>query len=329
VWGLTDYLKANPDLRMAIFAGKGGLGKTTCSAALALAAAAMGKKVLCFSTDPQASLSDIFERDIFGKGEIEVVPRLFVVEIDADSKIAAYIKEIKQKIRDMYKTEEIPPEIESYIDSSVAEPAMYESATYDAMADYLARGDYDLFVFDMPPFGHGVRMISMAEVLSMWVERLTEAREKAKDYDEIASRLKGGKLIKEDEVLKQLHDIKSKLTMFTNTMKDRSAAAFFMVMTPEYMCIHDTETALSMFRAMGVGLSGIVLNKVLPFEMVSNPSPFIANRLKQQAESLDQIRSKFRDLVIACIPMMAREPKGLSGIENISKHLMEGGIKIR
>nr|BAJ49362.1 arsenic transporting ATPase [Candidatus Caldarchaeum subterraneum]BAJ49401.1 arsenic transporting ATPase [Candidatus Caldarchaeum subterraneum] len=323
--GFSEFLASKPELKMVIFAGKGGLGKTTCSAALSYAVSS-SKKVLCFSTDPQASLSDIFERNIFGKGEIEVLPNLFVVEIDADSKIAAYIQEIKQKIIDMYKTE-IPPEIESYIDSSVAEPAMYESATYDAMASYLAEGSYGLYVFDMPPFGHGIRMVTMADILSAWVEKLTEAREKAKEYDEIASRLRGEKLVKEDEVLRELYDIRRRLTAFTDVMKDREKSAFFMVITPEKMSILDTEKALEMFKAVGLQLSGIVVNKVLPPEMATNPSPFIANKLKQQRECMTEIMDKFGKLVTAIIPMFPKEPRGLEGISTVAKHLMDGGIE--
>ncbi|MEM1948713.1 MAG: ArsA family ATPase [Candidatus Caldarchaeum sp.] len=323
--GFNSFLASKPNLKMVIFAGKGGLGKTTCSAALSYAVSS-SKKVLCFSTDPQASLSDIFEQNIFGKGEVEVRPNLFVVEIDADTKIARYIEEIKQKIRDMYKME-VPPEIESYIDSSVAEPAMYESATYDAMAEYLAAGNYGLYVFDMPPFGHGIRMITMADILSAWVEKLTEAREKAREYDEIARRLKGEKLVKEDEVLTELYDIKKKLTTFTDVMKDREKAAFFMVITPERMSIIDTEKALEMFKSVGIELAGIVVNKVLPPEMTSNPSPFIANKLKQQKECMTEIMDKFGKLVISIIPMFPREPRGIEGIAAVSKHLMSGGIE--
>src|SRR3989475_8185809 len=151
------------DKGIVIFAGKGGLGKTTCSAGLSHYMASKRKRnVLCFSTDPQASLSDIFDRDIFGKGLIRVVPNLDVVEIDADRRVADYQAEVKQKILTMYGLTELPTEIEEYIDSTSAEPAMYESATYDAMADLVSTSGHDLYVFDMPPFGHGVRMIAMA-----------------------------------------------------------------------------------------------------------------------------------------------------------------------
>src|SRR2546430_4492391 len=92
--GLSTYFEKKGDAGIVIFAGKGGLGKTTCSAGLShYMASKRNRKVLCFSTDPQASLSDIFDRDIFGKGVIPVIPHLDVVEIDADRRVADYRSE--------------------------------------------------------------------------------------------------------------------------------------------------------------------------------------------------------------------------------------------
>src|SRR3989442_14349199 len=100
----------------------------------------------------------------------------------------------------MYGLSEPPAAIEEYIDSTSAEPAMYESATYDAMADLVSTSGHDLHVFDMPPFGHGVRMIAMAGILSKWVGKITEAREKAQEYERGAAPLRCGK-VSEDQPL--------------------------------------------------------------------------------------------------------------------------------
>jgi len=325
--GLKGYLAKNPETEVVIFAGKGGLGKTTCSAALSLWAAREGKRVLCFSTDPQASLSDIFEQDLFGKGEVEVEKNLFVTEIDADKRIADYVESIRAKIKDMYKLEELPPEIEQYIQSASAEPAMYESATYDAMAELLATRDYDLYVFDMPPFGHGVRMIAMAEILGKWVEKITDARKQAQEYEEVAAKLRGGK-ISEDKVLEELNDIRKKLTFFTEVMLDRKRSAFFMVLTAEKLSIMDTETALKMFEGLGLNLSGLVLNQVYPADLKESPSEFLKNRLEMQEAYLQEIRKKLGDHVISVIPMFSKEPKGLWMLADVAKHLINSPTRL-
>ena len=327
--GLKEYFERNPDIKMIIFAGKGGLGKTTCSAALAYHLAVNeGKKCLCFSTDPQASLSDIFERDIFGKGEVEILPNLFVVEIDADKRIREYIEDVRRKIKEMYKMDEIPPEIDSYIETSAVEPAMYESATYDAMAEYVAAGEYDYYIFDMPPFGHGVRMIAMAEILSAWVDKITEAREKAKEYDEIAAALRGQKVISEDRVLSELYEIQKKLGFFKDVMLDSRRTAFFMVMTPEKMSILDTERALEMFKELGLSLSGIVVNQVFPPELENNPSELLAHKIKMQQQYLGEIKRKFGEKIVSVIPMFEREPKGLNMLPEVAKHLVSSPISV-
>src|SRR5439155_5101047 len=91
---LADVFRAHPERRYVMFGGKGGLGKTTFSAATAFWLAQQGKRVLVFSVDPQASLSDIFQQDIFGKGAVKIIDNLWAQEIDADRHIREYQDEI-------------------------------------------------------------------------------------------------------------------------------------------------------------------------------------------------------------------------------------------
>src|SRR5512138_3349124 len=105
---LREAFLNNPDRRYIMFGGKGGLGKTTFSAATAYWLAKQGHKVLVFSVDPQASLSDIFCRDIFGKGPVEIMPNLYAQEIDADKRIRDYQEEIRKKILTMYGMDKVP-----------------------------------------------------------------------------------------------------------------------------------------------------------------------------------------------------------------------------
>ena len=329
--GLKYFFEAHPDIEVVIFAGKGGLGKTTSSAALSYHLSQReNKKVLCFSTDPQASLSDIFMQDLYGKGVKELKKNLFVVEIDADKRIKEYQEEIKQKILDMYKLDKLPKEIEDYIDAAAAEPAMYESATYDAMAELVAKKEYDIYVFDMPPFGHGVRMVAMAEILTAWVEKITEARKEAEEYEAVAAALRGSKFQQEDAIMKELLDIQKKMKAFTDLLTNEKKTAFFMVMIPEKMAILDTERALEMFEALGIKMSGIVVNQVYPRSLLDDPSApeFLKNRVRMQEKYIDEIKEKFGKYIAAVLPMYDREPKGFEMLEIVSRDLWESPISL-
>jgi len=319
---IQQYLKSNPNIKYILFGGKGGLGKTTLSAATSYWLAKQGKKVVVFSTDPQASLTDIFERNIFGKGEVEIAPNLFALEIDADKKIAIYQEEIRQKIINMYG--EIPKEVDDYIKSCAAEPAMAESATFDAMVELMTSGAYDYYIFDMMPHGHAIRFLSMAEVLDTWVNKIVETRKKADEYGDVASVLSGkGGLAQEDKILEELEFIRSRLDFVSNMMRDKEHTAFFYVLIPEQMPILDTKKALEMFRAFNIPLSGVIINQVYPMELLnqSNVPSLLKNKILIQQKCMRIIEKEFGPLIRGIVPMFDREPKGLEMISKVAETL--------
>src|SRR5207302_5403759 len=191
---LRRVFESQPDRRYIMFGGKGGLGKTTLSATSAYWLAQQGKRVLVFSVDPQASLSDIFQKDIFGKGPVPIMENLWAQEIDADQHIKEYQQEIRQKILDMYGFDKVPEEIENYIQSASAEPAMEESAIFDAVVDVVVKGDYDYYIYDLVPLGHALYYLSMAKVYDAWINKITKLREEMREYEQVASVMKRQKV---------------------------------------------------------------------------------------------------------------------------------------
>jgi len=317
---IQEYLQANPNVKYILFGGKGGLGKTTLSAATAYWLAKRGKRVIVFSTDPQASLTDIFERNIFGKGEVEMAPNLFALEIDADRRIAVYQEEIRQKIEKMYG--EVPKEVDDYIKSCAAEPAMAESATFDAMVELMTSGAYDYYIFDMMPHGHAIRFLGMAEILDAWVDKIVETRKKADEYGDVAAVMSGkGGLAQEDKILEELEFIRSRLDFVSTMMRDREHTAFFYVLIPELMPILDTRKALEMFSAFNIPLSGVLINQVYPVELLKQPNvpTFLKNKIEMQQNYMKSIGKEFGQLIRGIIPMFDREPKGLNMISKVAE----------
>lgn len=320
--GLARIFKEHPDRRYIMFGGKGGLGKTTFSAATAYYLAKQGHRVLVFSVDPQASLSDIFQRDIFGKGAIEIMPNLFAQEIDADKRIKAYQEEIRKKIFDMYGFDRIPDEIESYIQAAAAEPAMEESAIFDEVVDIVVAGKYDYYIYDLVPLGHALYYLSMASVYDEWIERITKLREDMRQYEEMAAAITKDKDLEEDMILKELQYIKHRISTSSGILTDRQKTAFFFVIIPEEMILIDTQKAAQLFAKFNVPLSGYVVNRVVPESLASQDIPeYLRNRLQMQKGYLRKIEELFGNEVLAQIPEFERDITGLPMIEKMAEAL--------
>ncbi len=320
--GLGRIFKEHPDRRYIMFGGKGGLGKTTFSAATAYYLAKQGHRVLVFSVDPQASLSDIFKRDIFGKGAVEIMPNLFAQEIDADQRIKAYQDEIRKKIFDMYGFDKIPDEIESYIQAAAAEPAMEESAIFDEVVDIVVAGKYDYYIYDLVPLGHALYYLSMASVYDEWIERITKLREDMRQYEEMAAAITKDKELEEDMILKELQYIKHRISTSSSILTDRQKTAFFFVIIPEEMILIDTQKAAQLFAKFNVPLSGYVVNRVIPESLASQDIPeYLKNRLQMQKGYLKKIQELFGNEVLAQIPEFERDITGLPMIEKMAEAL--------
>lgn len=316
---LTTIFDQYPDRRYIMFGGKGGLGKTTFSAATAYYLAKQGKKVLVFSVDPQASLSDIFKKDIFGKGPTEIMPNLYAQEIDADRRVKEYQQEIRKKILDMYGMDKIPDEIESYIQAAAAEPAMEESAIFDEVVDIVVHGGYDYYIYDLVPLGHALYYLSMASVYDEWIDKITNLRQQMREYDQVAAVMKRDKEIDEDAILNELLYIKERINKSSGILTDKEKTAFFFVLTPEEMIINDTLKAAELFAKFDVPLSGYIINRVLPPELKDQQIPeYLKNRLTMQDKYLKVIDEVFKGQILASVPEMERDVTGLGMIEKLA-----------
>ncbi len=302
-----------------MFGGKGGLGKTTFSAACAFYLARQGKRVLVFSVDPQASLSDIFQKDIFGKGPVEIIPNLYAQEIDAGRRVKEYQQEIRRKILDMYGMEKIPDEIESYIQAAAAQPAMEESALFDAVVDIVVKGGYDYYIYDLVPLGHALSYLSMGSVYDAWVGKITGLREQMREYDRVAATMRREKDLDEDAILKELLYIKERIDKSSSILTDKEKTAFFFVVTAEQMVIDDTVKAAELFAKFDVPISGYIVNRVLSESLKGQDIPeYLKNRLAMQDLYLKVIEETFAGQILASVPEMERDVTGLAMIEKLA-----------
>ncbi len=252
------------------------------------------------------------------------MPNLYAQEIDADRRVKEYQQEIRQKILDMYGMDQIPEEIESYIQAAAAEPAMEESAIFDEVVDIVVKGGYDYYIYDLVPLGHALYYLSMASVYDAWIDKITGLRQQMREYDQVAAVMRRDKELDEDAILNELLYIKERINKSSGILTDKQKTAFFFVVTPEEMIINDTLKAAGLFAKFDVPLSGYIVNRVLPDELKGQNIPeYLKNRLEMQDKYLKVIDDTFKGQILAWVPEMERDVTGLAMIEKLAQQMFE------
>jgi arsenite-transporting ATPase len=315
---MRDLLKK----RILFFGGKGGVGKTTCASAMALAASREGKKVLLVSTDPAHSTSDIFEHP-FDREEREVYPGLTGVELDADFEARRYVDNVKGQIASLFSPS-ILKEAERQIELAATMPGVEEVALFDRMSDMIIGrlDDYEMIIFDTAPTGHTLRLLRMPELMASWIDALSKRRKTLlslnKDIDRVRlnrEAVDAGK----DPILATLERRKEKLEEVRVRLMQHNFTGFVLVLIPERLPIEESARAAEMLRESNVNVCGIVVNRVLPDNLQGE---FYQARRQQEQVYRDEISRRFQSYPVTWIPQFETDVYGLKNLERISTQIV-------
>jgi arsenite-transporting ATPase len=301
-------MRALSDRNILFFGGKGGVGKTTCAAAVALSASRRGKRVLLVSTDPAHSTSDIFETP-FTSEEREILPGLSGLEIDAGLETRRYVDRVKGQISNLFSPATLK-KADAQIELAATMPGAESVALFDRMTELMIdrKGIYDLLVFDTAPTGHTLRLLQSPELLVTWVSALTKARRAMLPED----------LEEPDPVLRALEQRQDRLQEVRALMLREKATAFVLVTIPERLPIEEAARSLETLCGLGILVGEIVVNRVLPEHATGD---FYDSRRRQERVYLDEIDQRFAHLPRRRVPQLDSDVHGLKSLEHISELL--------
>jgi len=302
----------NNDLKLIIFGGKGGVGKTSCAVATALALSE-NFKTLLISTDPAHSVSDCLGQQIGYKVvKVEGTSNLSAIEIIAEEALSAF-KEVHQSELEKLLTTSTNLDNEDINEMlSLSIPGIDEIMSFKAIIDFIEEGQYDKYVVDTAPTGHALRLISSPRMLDAWIKVAAKMRWK---YRYLVTSFAGS--YKQDEVDAFLLSLKKTVKRIENLLKDKDKCNFIPVCIPEAMAISETTRLLADLEDFNIQARQIIINHV----MVSEDCGFCKRRKAGQTKYIEQINEIFNELNKVEIPEFAEEIQGLGSLKELEKFL--------
>ncbi|MCC5452068.1 ArsA family ATPase [Rheinheimera sp. UJ51] len=331
------------DKKVLLIGGKGGVGKTTMSSALAVLASQRGKKVLLVSTDPAHSLADAFGREKIGDKITRLAANLDALELDPDEEVNQHLAKVSAQLK-RFTRPEMYAEIERQMRLTRQSPGAQEAAMLERIAHTIELGltDYDLVIFDTAPTGHTLRLLSLPEAMAAWTQGLLTANKRSKKLGEVLGHLtpKGGRdidnpLVDPAELATSGMDERNKAiteTLLTRQrllqrtrelLLDKKRTALLFVLTPEKLPILETGRAVQSLQQEKLPLAGLIVNRILPAEA---DGAFLAKRRTQEQSHLQQIEQDFSQLPRYKIPLQATDIQGLAALELMANLLNNAGL---
>lgn len=306
-----------PNKKIIFVGGKGGVGKSTSSAAIALRAAQSGYKTLLISTDPAHNIGHIFEKKV-GGNTTKIANNLYAIEIDPEKETAQYIKSVKENIKGVVQPK-MMEEVHRQLDTARASPGADEAALFDKLISIILKESmhFDKLIFDTAPTGHTIRLLSLPELMGIWIQGLLEKRYKTKEnYSRL---LHDGEPV-DDPIFDVLQVRQQRFAKAREIMLDMEQTSFIFVLNPEQLPIIETKNAIDMLDKYHLHVKTLIVNRVLPDH---DEGEFFKQRKKHEQKYIDKINKEFQDKQLIFVPFFSHDIINIQQLEKFSQYLVE------
>lgn len=297
-------------MRIILFTGKGGVGKTTTAAATALHAAKQGYKTLVISTDPAHSLSDALDVELQPE-PTPVAPNLWGQEFDVYYSMKKYWGNMRELMRTIFRWQGV--------DHIVAEelsvlPGMEEGSAFLWIDKYYTEKAYDVLVIDSAPTGETLTLLSLPQVTQSWLTKAFPGQKFA--VKTIGGFVRRTMDIPLDKGYEELEALFGKLEKVQQVLVNPTITSIRLVANPERMVIQEAKRAYTYLQLYGYNVDAVVVNRVIP---TGEGGTLFANYLTAQQDHLLDIEESFDPLPIFQVPHQGQEVFGLELLERIGE----------
>lgn len=328
--------------RLLWVGGKGGVGKTTVAAALAVLAASRDQRCLIVSTDPAHSLGDVFDRPLDDR-PTRLLPNLDAMEIDPDAEVDAHLQRVTEQMRKLAAPEMLN-ELTRQMQLTRHSPGTQEAALLERISRLVTAppDDYDLIIFDTAPTGHTLRLLTLPEAMAAWTDGLLSHSRKSAELGKVLQHLtpRSGRDVSSpfdepnDDPLRSMdkrtrdvaETLRNRRRLFHQArrrLEDPALSGFLFVLTPERLPILETVRAVESLTQAHIPVAAALVNRVIP---ASADGHFLQQRRMQEATYLQRIDNELGQLPRPRLPWLETDVQGIEVLQQLAELLAEQGF---
>lgn len=301
-------------MRIVLFTGKGGVGKTTTAAATALRLADRGVKTLLLSTDIAHSLGDALDVPLSGEPQ-EVASSLWAVQLDTQGRFEAAWRDVQKFLIDLLSRSGVDP---ITADELTVLPGVDEVLALLAVRELAAAGNWDALVVDCAPTAETLRLLALPEALSWYLQKVFPAQRRiAKGMRPIASMLGRADVIPPDNIFDALLRLNDELAAVRQLLGDPTVTSVRLVLTPESVVAAEARRTFTALSLYGYSVDLVIANRVFP----AGDDEWRQGWARAQQRQLAAIRESFAGLPVRELPYRAGEPVGASALREVADAL--------
>ena len=317
--------------RLLLFGGKGGVGKTTTSAATAVWLADAGLRVLLVSSDPAHSTSDSLNVELDSTPTpVDGVPGLFGLEMDPESKISSVLPKMGEMMNGMNGSgglgglgglsmmlepnakEEMDAMRDEVKASDMVIPGLDEALAFDELLRHVEDPTWDVIVFDTAPTGHTLRFLSLPELIESWSDKIIRMMRVSGG---LRSMLFGRK--ESDAMKEELERFRRRVLHVRRVLSNESITSFNLVTIPERMGINETLRAHESLTEYKLPVPNCLVNRLTP----EFDHPLLAHRRAAELERVEELRTEMPEVNIAIMELLDDEVVGIEALRQVGIRL--------